>query len=99
MIRQGLAAVTGIVLAAGVWGAAASAAGLGGLKDGVASEGGLASGGLVHKVWGCHRSCEVGPAGWHRHVGPYCRRVSCSPRAQHPNRCFVDRWGVRHCRW
>jgi hypothetical protein len=54
---------------------------------------------LVEKVWGCHRSCEAGPGGWHRHVGPYCVRVACYPRAWNPNRCFVDRWGVRHCRW
>jgi hypothetical protein len=54
---------------------------------------------LVQKVWGCHRSCESGPSGWHRHVGPYCVRVACRPRAWRPNRCFVDRWGVRHCRW
>jgi hypothetical protein len=93
MIRQSLGAVTAIVLAAGVWAASASASGLGALKDVAANEG------LVHKVWGCHRSCEVGPAGWHRHVGPYCVRVACVPRAWQPNRCFVDRWGVRHCRW
>ena len=54
---------------------------------------------LVLKTHGCHRSCEVGPAGWHRHVGPLCVRVACVPRAPHPNRCFTDRWGVRHCRW
>ena len=51
------------------------------------------------KTHGCHRSCELGPAGWHRHAGPYCARVACVPRAWQPNRCFVDRWGVRHCRW
>ena len=54
---------------------------------------------LVQKVWGCHRSCEAGPGGWHRHVGPYCARVACYPGAWYPNRCFVDRWGYRHCRW
>jgi hypothetical protein len=54
---------------------------------------------LVEKVWGCHRSCERGPGGWHRHVGPLCVRVACVPRAWYPNRCFVDRWGYRHCRW
>jgi hypothetical protein len=54
---------------------------------------------LVEKVWGCHRSCEAGPGGWHRHVGPFCVRVACYPRAWEPNRCFVDRWGYRHCRW
>ena len=30
---------------------------------------------------GCHRSCERGPAGWHRHVGYSCARVACSPAA------------------
>jgi hypothetical protein len=54
---------------------------------------------LVLKTHACHRSCELGPAGWHRHVGPYCARVACVPRAWHPNRCFVDRWGVHRCRW
>jgi hypothetical protein len=57
------------------------------------------NGGLVHKVHGCHRSCELGPAGWHRHAGPYCARIACVPRAWNPHRCFVDRWGVRHCRY
>lgn len=33
---------------------------------------------------GCHRSCQVGPAGWHRHVGYSCTRISCaSPRVHH----------------
>jgi hypothetical protein len=54
---------------------------------------------LVQKVWGCHRSCEAGPAGWHRHVGPYCVRVACAPKAKRPFRCWVDRWGVRRCLW
>ncbi len=25
---------------------------------------------------GCHRDTQLGPAGWHRHVGPNCRRVA-----------------------
>jgi hypothetical protein len=54
---------------------------------------------LVHKVHACHRSCELGPGGWHRHVGPFCRRIACAPRAVYPHRCYVDRWGVRRCRW
>ncbi|MFN3625416.1 MAG: hypothetical protein ACK4TP_15295 [Hyphomicrobium sp.] len=49
---------------------------------------------------GCHRSCEWGPGrGFHRHVGPYCRPILCRPRAVYPGRCWVDGWGVRHCRW
>lgn len=55
---------------------------------------------LVQKTGGCHRSCEWGPArGWHRHVGARCVPVHCAPRAANPNRCFVDRYGHRHCRW
>jgi hypothetical protein len=94
MIRRSLLALPALVLALGIGSALAAPAGS--LKDiGATVEGG----GLVHKTWGCHRSCESGPAGWHRHVGPYCTRVACSPRAWYPNRCFTDRWGVRHCRW
>jgi hypothetical protein len=54
---------------------------------------------LVHKTHGCHRSCELGPAGWHRHAGHYCVRVACVPQAKQPFRCWVDRWGVRRCLW
>lgn len=55
---------------------------------------------FVVKVHGCHRSCEWGPSlRWHRHVGPACRPVGCWPRAAHPNRCWVDWRGIRHCRW
>ncbi|HWE18768.1 MAG TPA: hypothetical protein VG758_16540 [Hyphomicrobiaceae bacterium] len=79
-----------MVLALGVGSAFAA-------PTGVKDVGGTDS--LVVKVHGCHRSCELGPAGWHRHVGPYCARVACVPRAWHPHRCFVDRWGVRRCRW
>jgi hypothetical protein len=94
MTRHILAGIAGAALAAGLWAAApASAAPLGTLKDAGATEN------LVHKTWGCHRSCELGPAGWHRHVGPYCARVACWPRAWNPHRCWVDRWGVRRCRW
>ncbi len=60
---------------------------------------------LVQKVHGCHRSCEFGyiprwgVSRWHRYGGPGCYPVRCVPRAAHPNRCWVDGWGVRHCRW
>jgi hypothetical protein len=55
--------------------------------------------GVLVKVHGCHRSCEHGPVlGWHRH-GAYCRPIACAPRAVFPGRCFVDRFGVRRCRW
>jgi len=56
--------------------------------------------GLIQKVAGCHRSCEWGPVlRWHRHVGAACAPVGCVPIAPQPNRCWVDGWGVRHCRW
>jgi hypothetical protein len=61
---------------------------------------------IVRKAFGCHRSCERGPVPrwgdvvrWHRHAGPGCAPVACYPRAAYPNRCWVDGFGVRHCRW
>jgi hypothetical protein len=92
MRYKSLFAMPVMVLAMGI--GSALAAPVGGLKD-IASE----PDSLVHKAHGCHRSCELGRAGWHRHVGPYCERVPCSPRAWQPHRCWVDRWGVRRCRW
>ena len=72
----------------------ATAAPVGALKDAGAAES------LVTKTHGCHRSCEWGPVlRWHRHIGPGCAPVGCLPRAVYPNRCWVDGWGVRHCRW
>jgi len=54
---------------------------------------------LIQKAHACHRSCEWGPVlGWHRHVGG-CHPVACLPRAASPNRCFVNRYGQRICRW
>ncbi|MDC7786809.1 hypothetical protein PQJ75_19865 [Rhodoplanes sp. TEM] len=53
----------------------------------------------VVRVHGCHRSCEWGPGrGWHRH-GALCTPIACAPRAVYPGRCWVDRFGVRRCRW
>jgi hypothetical protein len=76
-------------------GATAVSAGPGG-----ALQGAVKPDSLVTKTHGCHRSCERGPVlRWHRHVGPRCAPVACYPRAPHPNRCWVDGWGVRHCRW
>ncbi|HEY7551743.1 MAG TPA: hypothetical protein VH913_19765 [Hyphomicrobiaceae bacterium] len=92
MTWKSLLAVPAMVVALGA-GSAFAAPGAG------VTDIGAADGSLVHKVWGCHRSCEAGGAGWHRHVGPFCVRVACYPRAWYPNRCYVDRWGVRHCRW
>jgi hypothetical protein len=94
MTYRSLFAMPALLLALGIGGAALAA------PAGSAKGIGLAEdNGLVHKTHGCHRSCERGPAGWHRHRGPFCARVACTPRAWYPNRCFVDRWGVRHCRW
>jgi hypothetical protein len=86
-------ALPAMVLALGL--GSAFAATVGGPATGGA--GGLE--GLVHKAHFCHRSCELGGYGWHRHVGPSCVRVACIPQARQPFRCFVDRWGVRRCRW
>jgi hypothetical protein len=86
-------AMHAIVLSLGMAPALAAPAG------GVPDTGRTGAESLVLKVHGCHRSCELGPAGWHRHVGPYCARVACAPRAAQPFRCFVDRWGVRRCHW
>lgn len=53
----------------------------------------------VIQVHGCHRSCEWGRVlRWHRH-GAACRPIKCWPRAVYPNRCWVDAYGVRRCRW
>jgi len=54
---------------------------------------------LVQKVHYGHRSCELGRYGWHRHVGWDYVRVPCYPRARYPHRCFIDRFGYRHCWW
>ena len=92
MTYRSLLTMPVVVLGLGVGGALAAPGGT--VKD-------IATGdaSLVQKVHACHRSCELGPAGWHRHAGPYCARVACVPRAVHPHRCFVDRYGARHCRW
>ena len=44
---------------------------------------------LVEQVHGCHRHCEPGRYGHHRHVGPYCERVSCEREYRRP-RCVKD---------
>jgi hypothetical protein len=95
MRYRSLFAVPAMVLALGT--GAAFAASIGEIKSiGAAASEAEA---LVHKTHGCHRSCELGPAGWHRHAGPYCVRVACVPQAKQPFRCWVDRWGVRRCLW
>lgn len=54
---------------------------------------------VVQQVHFRHRSCERGLYGWHRHVGPYGVRMPCYPTAWNPYRCWVDRYGFRHCWW
>jgi len=36
--------------------------------------------------------------GWHRY-GLLCRPIACVPLAPAPHRCWIDRAGVRRCRW
>lgn len=38
---------------------------------------------MIVEVHGCHRSVREGGAGWHRHVGPNCRRVAEGRRHHH----------------
>lgn len=93
MTFRTLAAVAGLAIATLAGASSANAAPLGAM-DGIA---GTQS--LVTKVHGCHRSCERGPVlGWHRH-GVACRPIACWPRAVRPHRCWIGRYGVRHCRW
>jgi hypothetical protein len=78
-----------------------------GVGAAVAAPGGAVNGigtggpdGLMHKAHGCHESCEWAPGrGWHRHVGTQCQPVWCAPKSRQPLRCWLDRWGVRHCLW
>lgn len=38
---------------------------------------------------GCHRSIQLGGAGWHYHVGPGCRRIAAAgPRRYYGARCY-----------
>lgn len=93
MKMKSLIAIPALALALSLGAATGFAAPLGSM-DVAAPEG------MVHKTAGCHRSCEWGPVlGWHRHVGASCRPIACAPRAAEPDRCWIDRWGVRRCRW
>ena len=93
MNLRSLAAVAGLAIATLAGASSANAVPLGAM-DGIAD-----TPNLVTKVHGCHRSCEWGPVlRWHRH-GVACRPIACWPRAAHPHRCWVGRYGVRHCRW
>jgi len=64
---------------------------------------------IVEQVHGCHRHCEPGRRGPHRHVGPYCERVSCGydrgydrrPRCVKDYHCVkTDPLGIgKRCFW
>lgn len=94
MTCKALSAIPAMIFALGLGSALAAPAG-GPAAIGIDDEARL-----VHKTHGCHRSCEWGIGrGWHRHVGPACAPTWCSPQAKQPFRCWVDRYGVRHCLW
>jgi hypothetical protein len=94
MRSRSLLAVTMMALALVARDAAASAAPAAAIRSIVMPDS------LVQEAHGCHLSCEWGLVlKWHRHVGPFCRPIACWPRAVNPHRCWVDAWGVRHCRW
>lgn len=92
MKRKLLLALAGGCLAAGLGLSPAYALG-------PAPVSGLTADGTAAQVHFKHRSCELGPYGWHRHRGWAGYRVPCYPRAWNPHRCWVNRWGVRHCWW
>lgn len=45
---------------------------------------GVAPNSLIQMVHGCHRFAQDDMRGWHRHVGPNCRRVAADPTQQNP---------------
>ena len=50
--------------------------------QGAAPQAGGAS--MIQQVHGCHRYAQDDERGWHRHVGPNCRRVKSDPTEQNP---------------
>jgi hypothetical protein len=52
----------------------------------------------VLNVHVCHAICQLGPAGWHYHVGPRCTRIPCavSPGGPYIWRCDRGRCGWWH---
>ena len=56
------------------------------LLQGTAPQTGAAS--MIQQIHGCHRYAQDDERGWHRHVGPNCRRVKSDPTEQNPySRC------------
>ncbi|MEQ1613376.1 MAG: hypothetical protein ABL904_11530 [Hyphomicrobiaceae bacterium] len=39
---------------------------------------------MIEQIHGCHRSAQDGVTGWHRHVGPNCRKVDSAPEERNP---------------
>lgn len=39
---------------------------------------------MIQQIHGCHRAAQDDLRGWHRHVGPNCRRVESDPTEQNP---------------
>ena len=76
--------VLGMLFGVGIMLSSASAAPVSGDWKGVSGPGTL-----VEQVHGGHRHCERGRYGYHRHVGPYCERVSCEREYRRP-RCVKD---------
>lgn len=72
-------AVTAVMSLAG---AASVMAASGGMIGSGAQQTGGAS--MIEQIHGCHRSAQDDLRGWHRHVGPNCRRVAASPEEQNP---------------
>lgn len=72
-------ALTAIVSIAG---AASAMAGPGAMLGSKAQIAGGAS--MIEQIHGCHRSAQDDLRGWHRHVGPNCRRVHSGPEERNP---------------
>lgn len=75
-----------VLAVAGMIGTTSAMAVSGGMLAG--SEPVAGTGSMIEQVHGCHRGAQDGIGGWHRHVGPNCRRVESSPDWQDPySRC------------
>ena len=78
--------VLGMLMAAGIMLSSVNAAPVSGDVKGLSG-----AGTLVQQIHGCHRHCAPGPGGHlHRHVGPYCERVSCGGGYYRAPRCVKD---------
>jgi hypothetical protein len=78
--------VGAVAAAASMLGAVTAMAGPGAMPGSVDS--GARGASLIQPVHGCHRWAQDDLRGWHRHVGPNCRRVQSGPEEQNPySRC------------